>query len=53
MSFEIHQQNELLWLSSPLLDGCSGIRHGFSTRKGGVSLPPWDSLNLQIGRAHV
>ncbi|MGN8890673.1 peptidoglycan editing factor PgeF [Dysosmobacter sp. HCP28S3_G4] len=49
MSFEIHQQNELLWLSSPLLDGCSGIRHGFSTRKGGVSLPPWDSLNLRTG----
>ena len=49
MSFEIHQQNELLWLSSPLLDGCSGIRHGFSTRKGGVSLPPRDSLNLRTG----
>ena len=36
----------------------SGAAHGFSTRLGGVSPPPWESLNLganrgdqQIGRA--
>lgn len=46
MSFEPHEQNSLLWLTSPLL---AGVRHGFSTRKGGVSLPPWDSLNLRTG----
>ena len=27
-----------------------GVRHGFSTRKGGVSRPPWDSLDLGPGR---
>lgn len=57
MDFITHQHNELIWLTAPLLDGCSRIRHGFSTRKGGVSVPPWDSLNLGIGRdddlAHV
>ena len=34
-------------MTSPLL---SGIRHGFSTRQGGVSSAPWDSLNLGVGR---
>lgn len=46
MPFESHEQNGLVWLTSPLL---GGVRHGFSTRKGGVSLPPWDSLNLRTG----
>ena len=47
MSFETHEQNSLVWLTSPLL---SGVRHGFSTRLGGVSPAPWDSLNLGPGR---
>ena len=34
-------------MTSPLL---SGVRHAFSTRKGGVSVPPWDSLNLGPSR---
>ena len=47
MPFDIHEQNGLVFLTSPLL---SGVRHGFSTRKGGVSGPPWDSLNLGPSR---
>ena len=47
MSFETHQQNGLVVLTSPLL---SGVRHGFSTRPGGVSAPPFDALNLGVGR---
>lgn len=47
MPFETHEQNQLIWLSSPLL---SGITHAFSTRKGGVSAAPWDSLNLGLDR---
>lgn len=43
-------QHTLSWLSSPLLSGESGIVHGFSTRQGGVSASPWDSLNLGVGR---
>ena len=42
MPFEIHTNN-LIWLTSPLL---SEVPHGFSTRQGGVSAPPWDTLNL-------
>lgn len=41
-----HEENGLVYFTSPLLDGCGGIAHGFSTRKGGVSKPPCDTLNL-------
>ena len=47
MPFETREQNGLVFLTSPLL---SGVRHAFSTRKGGVSVPPWDSLNLGPSR---
>lgn len=47
MSFTFHEHTSLVWLSSPLL---SGIRHGFSTRLGGISPAPWDTLNLGPGR---
>ncbi len=33
-------------LSSPLLASLPGVRHGFSTRRGGVSLAPFAELNL-------
>ena len=46
MPFETHEQNGLIWLSASVL---SGVRHGFSTRLGGVSPAPWDSLNLRPG----
>ena len=36
MSFLTHTSENVLWMSSSLLDG-SGVRHGFSTRVGGVS----------------
>lgn len=49
MSFLTHKNADLLWLSSSLLEGHS-VRHGFSTRQGGVSPAPWDSLNLGISR---
>lgn len=35
----------MLYLTSKLLDDAS-VPHGFSLRTGGVSLPPYDSLNL-------
>ena len=47
MPFETHEQNGLVFLTSPLL---SRVRHAFSTRQGGVSSAPWDSLNLGVGR---
>ena len=45
MPFLNHQQNGLVWLTSSLLNG---VTHGFSTREGGVSPAPWDSLNLRL-----
>ncbi len=47
MPFLTHEQNGLAYLTSSLL---SGVRHGFSTRPGGVSPPPRDSLDLGVGR---
>lgn len=46
MALELHEQNGVVCLTSPLL---AGVRHGFSTRLGGVSPAPWDSLNLRMG----
>ena len=50
MSFETHTQNQLVWLTSSLLSHQHGLCHGFSTRQGGVSKPPYDTLNLGVGR---
>ncbi|MEG1987812.1 MAG: peptidoglycan editing factor PgeF [Oscillibacter sp.] len=47
MSFLTQEQAALRYLTSPLL---SGVTHGFSTRLGGVSAPPFDTLNLGVGR---
>lgn len=48
MAFASHS---LTWLTAPLLSHYGpGLCHGFSTRQGGVSQPPFDSLNLGIGR---
>ena len=49
MPFRTHEKQGLIWLTSESL-ALPGVRHGFSTRPGGVSLPPWDSLDLGIGR---
>ena len=37
------------FLTSPLLDGVAGVRHGFFTRRGGVSEGIYDSLNVGRG----
>ena len=46
MSFHTHEANGLVWLTA---DTMAGVAHGFSTRKGGVSPAPFDSLNLRTG----
>lgn len=50
MSFVTRKKNQLVWLSSALLENASGVSHGFSTRKGGVSPAPWNTLNLGPAR---
>ena len=47
--FHIHAKNDLVYLTSDVLEN-NAITHGFSTRKGGVSPTPWDSLNLDDRR---
>ena len=50
MSFQTHRQQELLWLTSESLT-LPGVVHGFSTRTGGVSPAPCDSMNLGPSRS--
>ena len=54
MPFVTHDSNGMIWYASALLQN---VPHGFSTRSGGVSGPPWDTLNLGPSRgdepAHV
>ena len=40
-------------LTSPLLAGLKGVRHGFFTRQGGVSRGVYESLNVGIGSRDV
>ena len=45
--FTQHTDNSITYLRA---DSLEGVTHGFSTRLGGVSPAPWDSLNLGVGR---
>ena len=40
-------------LTSSLLNSLEGVVHGFTTRRGGVSAPPCDSLNLAWDRGRL
>lgn len=46
MSLVTHEKNGLVYFTSPQI----AVPHGFSTRKGGVSKPPYDSLDLGPNR---
>jgi YfiH family protein len=41
-----HQSGEIVYLAFGLLEAVPGLFHAVSTRQGGVSRPPYDSLNL-------
>lgn len=45
--FALHQAEGVAVLRSSLFEA-AGIRHGFSTRVGGVSTGPYESLNLRL-----
>lgn len=49
MDFAIKQRDGVVYLAAEELN-CSSAVHGFSTRLGGVSRPPFDSLNLGFSR---
>lgn len=44
------EQNGVVYYTFPALDAISGIRHGFSTRLGGVSVGDCASMNLSFTR---
>lgn len=48
--FEEKQVGEVLYLSYPLLEQTEIVKHGFSTRIGGVSEGIWSSMNLSFSR---
>lgn len=45
-----HQQGDMVWYTFPVLDALPFLRHGFSTRLGGVSEGIFESMNLSFGR---
>ncbi len=45
-----HQVGDLVYYSFPAFDDISFVRHGFSTRLGGVSEGTFSSMNLGFGR---
>lgn len=47
---EEKQVGEVLYLSYPLLENTGIVKHGFSTRIGGVSEGIWSSMNLSFSR---
>lgn len=48
--FQQQQAGELIYYTASRFIQTGGVAHGFSTRLGGVSLPPWESLNLGRSR---
>lgn len=45
-----HQKGDLVYYTFPSLDAIDGVRHGFSTRLGGVSEGIFASMNLSFTR---
>lgn len=49
-AIRIREKNGIPYLTYPLLEGCGGYVHGFSTRLGGVSEGIYKSMNLSFTR---
>ena len=45
-----HTENGVLYYTFPSFERFDFVRHGFSTRIGGVSQPPFDTMNLSFTR---
>ncbi len=48
--FDIKERNGVPYLSFPILEKTGLVRHGFSTRLGGVSQGVWASMNISTTR---
>ncbi len=49
-TLNVHQVDDLLYFTFPSFDAIGGIRHGFSSRLGGVSTDRFASMNLSFTR---
>ncbi|HQE05067.1 MAG: peptidoglycan editing factor PgeF [Tepidanaerobacteraceae bacterium] len=48
MAFKLNYQGGLAYLTIPAFEKTGLVKHGFSTRMGGMSKHPYDSLNLGL-----
>jgi len=48
MAFRLNFKGDLIYLTIPSFEETGLVKHGFSTRQGGVSRPPYQSLNLGL-----
>lgn len=46
--FVINERENLVFLTVPALSACSGVTHAYTTRRGGISLEPYASLNMGL-----
>ena len=46
--FVSNEHDDLVYLTVPALSACSGVVHAYTTRRGGVSLAPYDCLNMGL-----
>lgn len=44
--FVLKEQDDLFWCETPAISNLAWLKHAFLTRRGGVSLPPYESLNV-------
>lgn len=51
MGFRLHRKGKLAYLTIPAFENTGLVKHGFSTRLGGYSTGPYESLNLGFKRA--
>jgi len=48
LTFKLNYRGDLAYLTIPSFERTGLVKHGFSTRLGGVSKPPYKSLNLGL-----
>jgi len=48
LAFNLNHKASLAYLTIPSFEETGLVKHGFSTRLGGVSKPPYDTLNLGL-----
>ena len=50
MPFTKQSVNDVVFHTANPFTEAGGVAHGFAARLGGVSAPPWDSLNISLSR---